>query len=112
MKKLTLEATDENVLNSIADDKLQRSSDVRDFINMLETIDYNAFISLDAAWGEGKTFYIRQVEMTLRYYNKKVFKKEILPEEEEAFSVNTILGNMDLQHTYLPIYYNACDCID
>ncbi|MBQ2882721.1 MAG: hypothetical protein IJE43_02955 [Alphaproteobacteria bacterium] len=56
MKKLNIEATDENILNSIANDKLQRTQDVCDFINMLETIDYNAFIALDAQWGEGKTF--------------------------------------------------------
>lgn len=107
MKKLTLEATDENVLNSIADDKLHRSADVKDFINMLETIDYNAFISLDAAWGDGKTFFVRQAEMTLRYHTKKILDKEILPEEKNAFAKNTILGNMELEHTYLPIYFNA-----
>lgn len=107
MKKLTLEATDENVLNSIADDKLHRSADVKDFINMLETIDYNAFISLDAAWGEGKTFFVRQAEMTLRYHTKKILDKEILTEEENAFMTNTVLGEMKLEHTYLPIYFNA-----
>ena len=29
------------------------------------------FISLDAKWGAGKTFYVRQVEQTLDYLTKK-----------------------------------------
>lgn len=67
-----------NVLNSIADDKLHRSADVKDFINMLETIDYNAFISLDAAWGEGKTFFVRQAEMTLSASLLHIFRTQCL----------------------------------
>ena len=71
MRKYTIEATEENVLESMEHDVLNRSEDVRDFITMLDMIDYNAFISVDAAWGEGKTFFVRQVELTMKYYNKK-----------------------------------------
>lgn len=49
MKKYNLEATDENILNTIRSDMLQRSQDVKDFLCMLDAIDYNAFISVDAA---------------------------------------------------------------
>ena len=109
MKKINIEATDQNILNAIAFDTLKRTEDVKDFIKMLESIDENAFIALDAQWGEGKTFFVRQIEMTLRYYNKRCFGKEILPEEESAFSTNKILEKLEseLQHTYLPIYFNA-----
>lgn len=107
MKKFNIEATDENILNSIGDDKLQRTQDIYDFINMLETIDYNAFIALDAQWGEGKTFFVRQIEMTLKYYNKKVFNKEITEAEDSAFRSNKMLGGIQLSRTYLPIYFNA-----
>ena len=34
-------------------------------------IDGNMFISLDARWGEGKTFYVRQIEKTLEYQTMK-----------------------------------------
>lgn len=50
MKKLNMEASDENVLKTIADDKLKRTNDVKSIIDILETIDYNAFISLVEAW--------------------------------------------------------------
>lgn len=107
MKRLNLEATDKNILNSIKNDILQRSTDVGDFLMMLDTIDYNAFISVDAAWGEGKTFFVRQAEMTMKYCYKKVFEKEILEQELQSFQSNRILGNLELKHTYLPIYFNA-----
>lgn len=49
MKKYNLEATDENVLNAITSDLLRRSQDVKDFLYLVDTIDHNAFISVDAA---------------------------------------------------------------
>lgn len=107
MNKYNIEATDKNVLKSIEKDKLQRTRDVIDFIGILETIDYNSFISLDGAWGDGKTFLVRQIEMTLKYHNKINFEKEITIEEKNAFSSNKQLGELELQHAYLPIYYNA-----
>lgn len=107
MKKYNIDATDENVLRTIMSDQLSRSRDVKDFLEMLDTIEYNAFISLDAAWGEGKTFFIRQVEMTMRYYNEKMFDKEITEQEMNAFSKNGHLNNLDLKHTYYPIYFDS-----
>ena len=107
MKKFNVDATEQNVLNALENDILYRSNDVKDFIQMLETIDYNAFVSLDAPWGEGKTFLVRQVEMTLRYHNKKSFQKEISEAEIAAFSANKVLQDLQLEKTYLPIYYNA-----
>lgn len=107
MKKLNLEATDENILDSISKDVLKRTQDILSFIQVLETIDYNAFISLDAAWGEGKTFFVRQVEMTLRYHNSTVFKKDITEYEQIAFNTNNALGGLQLKKTYFPIYFDA-----
>lgn len=107
MKRYNLEATDENILNAIKSDLLQRSQDVKNFLYMVDTIDYNAFISIDAAWGDGKTFFVRQVEMTMRYYNKKMFSKEITEQETDSFGENEILNNLDLKHTYYPIYFNS-----
>ena len=107
MKRFNLEATDENILNTIADDKLQRTQDIKSFIELLESVNYNTFLALDGAWGNGKTFFVRQVEMTLKYYNNKVFNKTITEEEQKAFDTNKVLGDMELAHTYLPIYFNS-----
>lgn len=106
MKKLAEEATRENILNSIKENKYNRTPDIIDFIMALEQIEGNMFISLDAKWGAGKTFYIRQVEQTLIYLTKMVKGLNIEESVEETFSKSP-LGKMELDHTYLPIYYNA-----
>lgn len=49
MKKLTIEATEANVLDSIEHDTLQRTSDVREFLMMIDNIDciiYYAYSSI------------------------------------------------------------------
>ena len=106
MKKLAKEATIENVLESIKKNKYNRTQDIEDFIMALEQIEGNMFISLDAKWGAGKTFYVRQIEQTLNYLTRKEKGLEIEKNVETAFS-NSQLSRISLDHTYLPIYYNA-----
>ena len=106
MKKLAEEATVENVLESIKENKYNRTPDIEDFIMSLEQIEGNMFISLDAKWGAGKTFYVRQVEQTLNYLTKKSKHLNIEESIKSAFSQNP-LGKMELNYTYLPVYYNA-----
>lgn len=106
MKKYTEEADIENVLLSIKENKYNRVKDIKDFIQALEEIEGNMFISLDAQWGAGKTFYVRQVEQTLKYLTRRI--KDLGVEEMEMyFSGNNILNQIELNFTYFPIYYNA-----
>ena len=109
MKRLTLEATEENILNSIKDNTYNRCRDIRDFIEVLDTIDGNMFISLDARWGEGKTFFVRQIEKTLEYMSKKSWEEEYpgLIDDLKPYFQNAIFTSLELEKTYLPIYYNA-----
>ena len=110
MKRLTLEATDENVLGSIKEDTLNRASDIRSFIEALDDIEGNMFISLDAGWGEGKTFFVRQVQTTLEYLTKRTWEAEDKNDkfnEMEPYFENSKLNSIDLEKSYLPIYYNA-----
>ncbi len=91
MKKLAEEATTENVLNSIKENKYNRTQDIKDFIMALEQIEGNMFISLDAKWGAGKTFYVRQIEQTLNYLTKKFKGLDIEQDVEDVFS-NSLLS--------------------
>lgn len=107
MKKLAEEATIENVLESIKENKFNRTQDIIDFIMALEQIEGNMFISLDAKWGAGKTFYVRQIEQSLNYLTKKTKELNIEENVKTAFSKNQLLGTLELKHTYFPVYYNA-----
>lgn len=106
MKKLAEEATIENVLESIKENKFNRTQDVIDFIMALEQIEENMFISLDAKWGAGKTFYVRQIEQILNYLTRKTKKLNMEKKVETAFSKEP-LRSLELEHTYFPVYYNA-----
>lgn len=45
--------------------------------------------------------------MTMRYYNKKAFQKEVTLQEKNAFEKNIFLNNLKLQNTYCPIYFDS-----
>lgn len=104
-KKYNIDATEENIKKTIMENKYDRAKSIKSFIEGLDLIEDNAFISLDAKWGQGKTFYIRQIEMTLKYLSRKSAGQDI-SDLEEVFS-GSILENMSLEKTYLPIYYNS-----
>lgn len=106
MKKLAEEATIENVLESIKENKFNRTQDIIDFIMALEQIEENMFISIDAKWGAGKTFYVRQIEQSLNYLTRKAKELNIEENVKTVFSKNP-LGSLELEHTYFPVYYNA-----
>ena len=67
MKKYVQEATDINIWTSIKNNTFERNKDIKEFIDGLELIDESACISLDAKWGDGKTFFVRQIEEVLKY---------------------------------------------
>ena len=109
MKRTTLEATDQNILNSIKENTYGRTADVRDFIEALDKIEGNMFISLDARWGEGKTLYVRQIEKSLEYLTKRTWEEEqvnVVTELTPYFQ-NTVLNSVDLKQSYFPVYYNT-----
>lgn len=110
MKRITKEATIENVLKSIKENKYNRNQDVKDFIEALEQIEGNMFISLDAKWGAGKSFYVRQIEQTLIYLTRKMKGldvTELAPCFVHSDGSDNMLGSIELKNTYLPIYYDA-----
>lgn len=63
MKKATLDPTDENILQTIKDNGTGgRNREIKEFVETLDMIEDNMFLSLDAEWGVGKTFYVKQLE--------------------------------------------------
>ena len=105
MRRPTIEATTENVLESIKNNTYGRNKDVAEFIQALYMIEGNAFISLDAKWGDGKTFFVRQIEQTLNYLILKE-KGEVSEEVQETYKGKKELEFLE-NKMYLPFYYNA-----
>ena len=111
MKKYVQEATDINVWTSLKENTFDRGKDIREFIEGLELIEGNAFISLDAKWGDGKIFFVRQIEETLKYFRAKQMETEekLLKDLEsyEYLKESVAVKETTVEHIYLPVYYNA-----
>ena len=81
MNFLDLKPTDENIRSTFETDLISRNSDVLRMVSLLENIDGGASISLDAKWGAGKTFFVKQVKMVLDAYNDFT---QVLTEQEKS----------------------------
>ena len=111
MKRYLQEPTDENIWSSLRDNISGRNKDIKAFIEGLQMIEGNAYISIDAKWGEGKTFFVRQIEEVLKYFYEKNFNygkkdKEKLSYHEYIKAAPEI-RELQIDKLYLPVYYNA-----
>lgn len=98
-------ATDQNIIQSIVEDKIGRTSVVADFLQILDKVDGDTTISINGAWGSGKTFFIKQVIKILEA--KRATDNTEYDELNKIIQRNQYLKVVDLEHTYLPIYYDA-----
>ena len=74
MKNFELQATFENVLDTFEKDMWGRNADVRAFVELLDAIDESCSVAVDARWGSGKTFFVKQAKMVLDAYNTHASK--------------------------------------
>ena len=69
MKSNELTPSTVNLVESFTNDTIGRSADVWAFCEMLNNIDGSCCISIDGAWGSGKTFFVKQINMVLDALN-------------------------------------------
>ena len=69
MRTFELQPTYENVLTAFENDILNRNIDVLRFTELLNSIESSCSIALDARWGAGKTFFVKQVKLVLDAFN-------------------------------------------
>ena len=107
MKKYELDATHENIINTLQSDCIDRNHELYDFMVMLDGIDGSVNISLDSSWGSGKTFFVKQIAILLDFFRNKNFGGPIDYELEKIIRQKPHLKHIELEHTYIPIYYDA-----
>lgn len=102
MKRADEEPTPEAIDAAISQDPLHRHDEVERFLQMLLAVEPPYTILVNAPWGSGKTFFIKQAERVLRMANPAL--------EQDAARLDSIFGTTakDLLTTpFLPIYFNA-----
>ena len=103
MKRLDEEPTYELARELLKNDQLGRREIVAQFIHLLCSVNGPYSIFIDAPWGTGKTFFVKQIIETLRFGNP--FIDANAPSDTSIFDSN--LMDKLREDPFLPIYFNA-----
>lgn len=116
IKNYELEPTFENVAETLLNDTLKRNNYLYKFYDLLKCINSSCSICLDGAWGSGKTFFVKQVQLLLLSENPllEIGKLDIDITEEEKNKLKEIQEAKlkkikDIKNIQYPIFYDAWD---
>lgn len=108
VESLELKATKENLIEALKKDSIQRNYFLGRFITLLNAIGTGYSIALDAKWGDGKTFFVRQAKMVFDAFNE-LYDSE-LSQEEKAEIISVIgqkgIAKAEIQ-SHVCVYYDA-----
>lgn len=102
MKRVDEEPTPKAIDNALTQDPLHRKREIEDFLKMLLTVEPPYTFVIDAPWGSGKTFFVKQLARVLQKSNPTL--------DLDLETLNATLGETatELPATpCLPIYFNA-----
>lgn len=102
MKRVDEEPTPKAIDNALSQDPLHRKREIEDFLKMLITVEPPYTFVIDAPWGSGKTFFVKQVARVLQMANPTL--------DHDLETLNATLGETatELPATpCLPIYLSA-----
>lgn len=103
MKRLDEEPACELARESLEHDRLGRREVVAQFIQLLCNVNGPYSIFIDAPWGTGKTFFVKQIIETLRFGNPNIDASA--PSDTSIFDSN-LMAKLS-EDPFLPIYFNA-----
>ncbi len=89
MKKYDMEITDKNIIDSIEKDYLNRNKKLNRLVELINSLETNAVISIDGTWGSGKTVFVKQLELLNRNCSicPNIFNKDIINVFRQNFVV-------------------------
>lgn len=110
IKSFELEPTKENLLETLKNDTIGRNQYIYHFVRFCNALDNKCSIALDARWGNGKTFFVKQSKMVLDTYNPNI--EELIEKDKEI--IKKIFGDfVDKSSGYsilkpqVCVYYDA-----
>lgn len=69
MSNMALEPTYENLIHHYLEDTIARNDDLFYFVRILSGLNSGSAVALNAAWGSGKTFFVKQAKMLIDIHN-------------------------------------------
>ena len=88
IKAVELLPTVENIKDTFLNDSIGRHKELMTFVRILDACDEHTSIAIDSAWGEGKTFFIKQAQLLLDSNNEQFdceYKTEVKYKYYEEF---------------------------
>ncbi len=108
MKSFDLQATHENIIRTFTEDAIGRSTDVIKFVKLLNLLEGSYSIAVEAPWGAGKSFFIKQTKLVIDAHND--FTK-FLDEDDKKSVIDACTklnksGELDII-PQVSVYYDA-----
>ena len=104
MRRIDSTPTRETLVGLLHDDALGRNADLSEFAGILKSIEGGFSLFVDADWGSGKTFFVRQVAYILEEVNPFL---ESHGDLDGLLGDNCVLSPYTELSSFLPVYYNA-----
>lgn len=79
MKRVDEEPTPKAIDNALSQDPLHRKREIEDFLKMLIAVEPPYTFVIDAPWGSGKTFFVKQVARVLQMTNPALSQDSAKP---------------------------------
>lgn len=104
MLKTELIPDETNIKITLQQNLLRRNEDIFSFIELLTQFEESGSIAIDANWGAGKTFFVKQTAYLLEKLNKFIttteddITKSVIPQNSQLLKNNT---------SFYPIYFDA-----
>ena len=106
MKKYEMLPTEENLIETMYKDTINRNKDIVYFYNILQAQESASTIAIDGRWGSGKTFFVCQTKLVINALNPSCDM-----DEEEKAKVMIRLpfpkNNEENENCSIAVYYDA-----
>lgn len=104
MKRISAELSESQIIELISKDSIGRNQEVADFLRLLDEVEGGYSFFLNAAWGDGKTVFVKQAALSLAVFNENLPSGN---EEHEAIQSAAPLSGFAMKDSYMPVYYNS-----
>lgn len=107
MKKAVLLSTEENLLQTMNEDLLDRNKDLKNFCRLLQHQQGMSSIAIDGRWGSGKTFFVKQCALLLSSTNSLSYLNQEMKEKVyDSINDKDFIENL-ADNKFLAVYYDA-----
>lgn len=113
MSNMALEPTYENLIHHYLEDTIGRNDDLFYFVRILSGLSSGSAVALNAAWGSGKTFFVKQAKMLIDIHNPNSDIDIEFMNKEEIASIKKVYNkyNFGTEKYEMPkmatVYYDA-----